>query len=724
MSSIIKLVYGSEIKREIVEGKYHQTTGTTRLRETVDKIFKENKWQPDLFESLKKTAIQSILKKMISEQKAKDLPILLKKVEGLISDNKLKTPLTLDSIHQITQELHNEFPAYTTFEVSYLLRNYSAVKNYLALHRIIMQTDSGMIQIEKKFDNLKLKNAYKTVHNSSIEAQIEIQRLTAILAKKAGVPEETLLREVFESMFLKSSKELSLQDVCRQIETHDPTLSQYLTQLRIWSFKKDQERQKLNYKIPLLRIPYLYMENISTASAERIATFLTKVSSDSAKNKNPDRQNDLSKTDIQHLLFLHELTAQYRLKCIDKHVREYLPHRGDFGTSIDETIIRKLFALKENPIFAKIITSLLTEAYHAFEKNISTQQIQNHIEADNKELPLTLSLDKQQLVISAPFFRESSCNTPIELFFSGEPAPLTIFPLSEVPLGKVNPYILDNPHLKWFAYNLNAFAKNDPRLFSTLQMLLSQTILNEIATRTRSVIFNQMFGLSEEDTSISAFAQKVDPLKKTIKYLSENQIQVTYEVGLNIEMSKTENNNTIRKRLKIDILINKCEGEWLCSPPQCRVLNSVTPQIEPRDDAPTATLNEEEIDTMIKLRQKIKNTLHQISVYEKKLMEKKYEPFAEQLKLLIQESKDLIDHHVKQYDEKFKNLGAYFKTLHESYMIEILDEAEKNMEGAPIKYVDYDLKALVRIRRDMPLLDKDKRQPFYWVTKAKPEKLS
>ncbi|MBX3719898.1 MAG: hypothetical protein KF898_09655 [Parachlamydiales bacterium] len=153
MAFIIKLFYGSEIKSEIENGSYDSIADATDLDKTVIDIFNKNGWQPDFWESEKKAAIKSVLKDCLFERKTGLVPSLLNAAQSLIMADKIPLPLTPDSADQLCQKLRRIKP-YNVFkphEISYILRNYSAVISVLQKDQIISISPKGRILLN---DNL------------------------------------------------------------------------------------------------------------------------------------------------------------------------------------------------------------------------------------------------------------------------------------------------------------------------------------------------------------------------------------------------------------------------------------------------------------------------------------------------------------------------------------------------------------------------------------------
>jgi len=150
---IIKLFYASEIKLEIENGSYDSIADATDLDKTVRDIFNSNKWQPDFWESEKKAAIKSVLKDCLFERKAGLVPSLLNAAQSLIMADKIPLPLTPDSADQLSQKLRRIRPynLFKPYEISYILRNSSAVISVLQKDQIIGISPKGRILLN---DNL------------------------------------------------------------------------------------------------------------------------------------------------------------------------------------------------------------------------------------------------------------------------------------------------------------------------------------------------------------------------------------------------------------------------------------------------------------------------------------------------------------------------------------------------------------------------------------------
>lgn len=139
----IKLFYGDEIRTEIENGRHHIYTDATKLDQTVDTIFRDNKWEQDSWTAAKKAAIKDVLKDSLTERKQELLPNLLQAAKLIMMANGIKLPLTPEAVNDLSERLHriSSYGVFKPYEISYILRNFSAVTNQLAADHII--TESG-----------------------------------------------------------------------------------------------------------------------------------------------------------------------------------------------------------------------------------------------------------------------------------------------------------------------------------------------------------------------------------------------------------------------------------------------------------------------------------------------------------------------------------------------------------------------------------------------------
>lgn len=135
----IKLFYGSEIRSEIENGRHHVTADATNLDKTVDDIFQTNQWQQDSSTTAKKAAIKDVLKDSLWERKQELLPNLLQSAQTFMIADQIKLPLTLEDSDVLSKKLQQTrlYKAFKPYEISYILRNFSAVRDLLAHDQII-----------------------------------------------------------------------------------------------------------------------------------------------------------------------------------------------------------------------------------------------------------------------------------------------------------------------------------------------------------------------------------------------------------------------------------------------------------------------------------------------------------------------------------------------------------------------------------------------------------
>lgn len=135
----IKLFYGDEIRTEIEKGRHHISTDATKLDQTVDDIFQKNQWQQDSWTTAKKAAIKHVLKDSLWERKQELLPNLLQSAQKFMIVDQIELPLSLEAADKLSERLQQTslYRAFKPYEISYILRNFSAAVHVLAADNII-----------------------------------------------------------------------------------------------------------------------------------------------------------------------------------------------------------------------------------------------------------------------------------------------------------------------------------------------------------------------------------------------------------------------------------------------------------------------------------------------------------------------------------------------------------------------------------------------------------
>lgn len=193
MAFLIKLFYGSEIRSEIENGHYDSIADATDLDKTVKDIFDSNKWQPDSWESEKKAAIKSVLKDCLFERKTGLVSPLLNAAQSLIMADKIPLPLTPDSADQLCQKLRRIKPYYVfkPYEISYILRNYSAIIPILKQEQIIGISPKGRILLNDNLNDHQQKRLQELMKTWKPHAKLDHEKQkaakAAILEQKAGL---------------------------------------------------------------------------------------------------------------------------------------------------------------------------------------------------------------------------------------------------------------------------------------------------------------------------------------------------------------------------------------------------------------------------------------------------------------------------------------------------------------------------------------------------------
>ena len=732
MSSIIKLVYGSEIKREIVEGKYHQTTSTTRLRETVNAIFEKNKWQPDLFASLKKSAIKSILKKMISEQKAQNLPVLFKKAEELMQESKLKHPLMPEQIHQLCKTLHKEFATYPEFEISYLLRNQSAVKKYLVHHHIITSKD-GSIEVHEKYNKAQLQKMYDVMHTSSVATQNEVSEetkcLATVIAEKgyadriaekgiddrikikkqrlerldreihkkmlfesvAKTPyrdvlseiqrmdptalslqpqrDEELDRKTYRTLLSKSAVKMSYEEILSEIQRMDPTLSLYPMYLRLCSFEKDRSRQQSQ---PNIMKPGTEINHIPTLYPENISDSSAKriahFLSFIASSKDANKIEERLKA----------LTSIDRLDILFLH--QLTANNPSLRKVNFEQAAGYLPTRNQAGLDAKILKTLLELEENPifiqiFEKETMNilQNLENHVCKQDYHEEFAQDMHRGSKKISL----SENSTVLISGTFDRDAhnnSPIELFSLGQANPKKIDPLKSDINFESLREEHLKNFA-SDLNKFAqndsslfTILQGLLTQTFQNLITRKTLAAVAKSFGIPEGDSSMLGFYVELNPQKKTFKYLSEHRIQASYEIEIVI---KTVAVNSDKKA------ISKLSG--------------ISIVIDKKNGVWECSPSFKElINTLIKLRQ-----IHQEIVNEEEKAKAKLQDVKGQLKkdkgnsvlreqhlllanklfLLVEEGKWLT----KQYAQEFKKLSPNLQALHDNYVAESMDQTAESV---------------------------------------------
>ncbi|MBS0653058.1 MAG: hypothetical protein JSR39_05955 [Verrucomicrobia bacterium] len=232
----IKLFYGSEIKSEIEAGGHHLHADATNLDKTVDDIFQKNQWQQDSWTSVKKAAIKDVLKDSLREQKASLIGSMLNLAQSLKKLTNVEPRLTPESADHLSAKVrkHAGYNVFKPYEISYILRNFSAASTVLAQDKIIDVSPEGRISPKAKLSDDEKRRSNKWIevfhHNAkSIHKQSkEIHRnFTEHYAKELNITPEEVDNQIYKILNIGISSsilKLSREQIVKAIENKDPEI--------------------------------------------------------------------------------------------------------------------------------------------------------------------------------------------------------------------------------------------------------------------------------------------------------------------------------------------------------------------------------------------------------------------------------------------------------------------------------------------------------------------
>lgn len=233
----IKLFYGNEIRQAIKTVRNDATTDATKVDETVDAIFKTTNWEQDSWTAVKKAAIKDVFKESLREQKAALLGSMLSRAQSLWRlSNPATDRLTPESADHLSSKLRrqDEYKIFKPYEISYLLRNFSAASTVLAQDKIIGISSEGNISHKGNVNRAAKRQSCKWVdvfhhyakgaHEKSKETRRD---LTKHYSEQFDLSPESVDNMIYKILYQVSPKFSGLsshEQVVKAIENKDPEI--------------------------------------------------------------------------------------------------------------------------------------------------------------------------------------------------------------------------------------------------------------------------------------------------------------------------------------------------------------------------------------------------------------------------------------------------------------------------------------------------------------------
>ena len=328
-------------------------------------------------------------------------------------------------------------------------------------------------------------------------------------------------------------------------------------------------------------IPYLYQ--ITTESAKRIQKFL--------QDPSDSNLECLTNEDQKHLLLLaYFLIPNGSIKFQPiasenlnwKTLDGYLPHRNEFGTSIDNAIVTQLYKLKQDYIFLSVYENAIVKVIQNKKMRSAVKdEIMNKFDKAKKK-PSQLNIAKEEIKAILPeseittepltiintFVFDSNRNPTISIWLSKSNEKVIPGVITQKIDDKNKKLTADEQEEKEaevktnkLAIYLKAFAGNDDELFLVLQCAVGQTLRGTI-NRELSYL-----ALSENKLlELSPVLPLIEVTQQTLNRLDANSIECKMLSNLkwrsSITMSEIEKSPI--KSIEANLIINKnAEGKWV-----------------------------------------------------------------------------------------------------------------------------------------------------------------